>query len=311
MTLELDAPDGVGEIVVGTDLAAEISAVLALRDGDIVVVTSKVVSKAEGRLLPYRTALDRDAAIDSETVREVARRGPVRIVENRLGLVMAAAGVDVSNLRGGTLALLPIDPDASARHLRERLAENLGVNVAIVVADTAGRAWRVGQTDIAIGLAGLDAYENFEGRVDSYGNELAVTAPAIADEIASAAELASTKLGGRPFIRVRGLEDRVLERGVHGGGARTLQRKATEDLFALGSRDAVVEALAHPRRWAPVAAVDDLARALTRCGFTTSATDATRIRVEVGSARDGWRAEVVAQVHGWRPGEGSGEFVAS
>lgn len=311
MTLELDAPDGVGEIAPGTDLATKITEVLALQDGDIVVVTSKVVSKAEGRLLPYRTALDRDAAIDSETVREVARRGPVRIVENRLGLVMAAAGVDASNLASGTLALLPEDPDASARALREQLAELVGANVGIVIADTAGRPWRIGQTDIAIGLAGLHAYEDFEGRVDSYGNELAVTTPAVADEIASAAELASSKLGARPFIRVRGLQDRVLPLGMHGGGARTLQRASAEDLFALGSRDAVIEALARPARWAPVAAADDLARAFAYCGFSITPVDATRMRLDAALPRDLWRAEVIAQVHGWRPGDTSGEFVAS
>lgn len=311
MTLELEAPDGVGEIMAGTDLAAEIAKVLSLRDGDVVVITSKVVSKAEGRVLPYRTASDRDAAIDAETVREVARRGPVRIVENRLGLVMAAAGVDASNLASGTLALLPEDPDASARAVRERLAELSGANVAIVVADTAGRAWRIGQTDIAIGLAGLHAFENFEGRIDAYGNELAVTAPAIADEIAGAAELASSKLGARPFIRVRGLAARVLPPGVHGAGARALQRNAAEDLFALGSRDAVVEALAAPAPWTPIADAADLARAFTRCGFSTTTVEPTRIRIDATSSRDLWRAEVVAQVHGWRPAETSGEFVAS
>jgi coenzyme F420-0:L-glutamate ligase/coenzyme F420-1:gamma-L-glutamate ligase len=311
VTIELEAPDGVGEIVAGTDLAAELSAALDLRDGDIVVITSKVVSKSEGRVLPYRTPSDRDDAIDSETVREVARRGPVRIVENRLGLVMAAAGVDASNLKSGTLALLPVDPDTTARTLRERLAERLGVNVAILIADTAGRAWRVGQTDIAIGLAGLHPYENFEGRVDAYGNELAVTAPAVADEIAGAAELASSKLGARPFIRVRGLDDRVLPVGHHGDGARALQRSAAEDLFALGSRDAVVEALATSEGWLPVAAADDLVRAFARCGFASTALEPSRIAVEVTLPRDMWRAEVIAQVHGWRPGAASGEFVAS
>lgn len=311
MTLEVEAPDGVGEIVAGTDLAAEINAVLTLQDGDIVVVTSKVVSKSEGRLLPYRTPADRDLAIDRETVREVARRGPVRIVENRLGLVMAAAGVDASNLASGMLALLPEDPDASARALRERLADLLGVNVAIVIADTAGRAWRIGQTDIAIGLAGLHAYENFEGRVDSYGNELAVTAPAVADEIAGAAELASSKLGARPFMRVRGLQDRVLPSGQHGEGASALLRPASEDLFALGSRDAVIEAMATPRAWKPAASSHDLVGALDRCGFRTQTLDAAHVRVEATLPRDLWRAEVIAQIHGWQPGDASGEFVAS
>ena len=311
MTLELEAPDGVGEIDTGTDLALEISAVLPLRDGDIVVVTSKVVSKSEGRIRPFRRPEDRDAAIEAETVREVARRGPVRIVENRLGLVMAAAGVDVSNLASGTLALLPEDPDASARTLRERLQERQGVNVGIVIADTAGRAWRLGQTDIAIGLAGLHAYESFEGRVDSYGNELAVTTPAVADEIASAAELASSKLGARPFIRLRGLQDRVLPPGVHGDGARALQRTAAEDLFALGSRDAVIDALARPQPWKPRAAAEDLVSALAICGIATTALGSDRIQIETAVARDLWRAEIIAQVHGWRPGEASGQFVAS
>lgn len=306
MTLELDAPDGVGEIVAGTDLVAEITAVLDLRDGDILVITSKVISKAENRLLPYRSPADRDAAIDAETVRDVARRGPVRIVENRLGLVMAAAGVDASNIAAGMLALLPEDPDASARALRDELAARLDVNVAVLIADTAGRAWRIGQTDIAIGLAGLDAYENFEGRVDDYGNELAVTAPAIADEIASAAELASSKLGARPFIRVRGLEDRVLAPGLHGEGARALLRNAAEDLFSFGSRDAVVAALADPRPWSPSASADDLARALRRCGFAVRVQSA---RV-IATGEHMWRADVVAQVHGWHPGTTSGEFLA-
>lgn len=307
MTLELEAPDGVGEIDADTDLVAEIASVLTLRDGDVLVITSKVISKVEGRLLPYRTPADRDAAIDAETVREVARRGPVRIVENRLGLVMAAAGVDASNIAAGTLALLPLDPDASARRLREQLAERLDANVAVVIADTAGRAWRIGQTDIAIGLAGMDAYEDFEGRVDPYGNELAVTAPAIADEIAGAAELASSKLGARPFVRVRGLEDRVLSRGVHGDGARALQRNAAEDLFSLGSRDAVVAALASDEPWTPAASLDDLRAALQRCGFEV-VSDGTRI---TATGHDMWRAVVVARVHGWLPGNASGEFVQS
>lgn len=308
MTIELVAPDGVGEITAGTDLAAEIATVLALADGDIVVVTSKVVSKTEGRVLPYRTPADRDAAIDAETVREVARRGPVRIVENRLGLVMAAAGVDASNLESGTLALLPEDPDRSARTLRESLADRLGVNVAVLIADTAGRPWRVGQTDIAIGLAGLDAYENFEGRIDAYGNELAVTAPAIADEIAGAAELASSKLGARPFIRVRGLAGRVLPAGVHGNGARALQRDSAEDLFALGTRDAVVAALATTEPWTPAASREDLARGFSRCGFEVSTGPTPRITVT--GSHDLWRADLLARAHGWVLDPASGELRA-
>lgn len=309
MTIELEAPDGVGEIAEGTDLAAEIAAVLQLSDGDIVVVTSKVVSKAEGRVRPYRSPADRDAAIDAETVRDVARRGPIRIVENRLGLVMAAAGVDVSNLASGTLALLPEDPDASARRIREGLADRLGANVAVVVADTAGRAWRLGQTDIAIGLAGLEGHESFEGRVDSYGNELAVTAPAVADEIAGAAELASSKLGARPFIRVRGLAERVLPAGVHGSGARSLQRTAAEDLFAWGSRDAIIAALAGDEPWHPASSADELVRAFGTCGIAARLT-AGGVAIDAASDRVLWRAELIARVHGWLASATSGEFVA-
>lgn len=305
--IELDAPDGVGEIEAGTDLAAEIATALQLQDGDIVVVTSKVISKAEGRVLPYRDEADRTAAIDAESVREVARRGPVRIVENRLGLVMAAAGVDASNLASGTLALLPLDPDASARGLRERLHAINEVNVAIVIADTAGRAWRIGQTDIAIGLAGLEGYENFEGRIDAYGNELAVTAPAVADEIAGAAELATGKLGARPFTRVRGLAERVLPAGSHGRGARALQRVAAEDLFSWGSRDAVVHALTVDEPWSPAAGPDDLERALAQCGLAFTST-AAGVQITETDENARWRASIIARVYGWRISN-SGEVV--
>lgn len=237
------APDGLGEITPGTDLASQISGVLDLDDGDVVVVTSKVVSKAEGRMLPA----DEEAyeeALAAETLRVVARRGATRIVRNRLGLVMAAAGIDRSNVAVGSIVLLPLDPDASARALRTRLLELTGRNVGVVVTDTAGRAWREGQTDIAIGVAGLVPYESYEGRDDAYGNPLAVTLPAIADEIAGAAELAQSKLGGRPVARLRGRPDVVLSRGEHGPGAVALQRPEGADLFGFGAREAVVVALA-------------------------------------------------------------------
>ncbi|WP_110241733.1 coenzyme F420-0:L-glutamate ligase [Nocardioides gilvus] len=237
------APDGIGEITAGTDLAAEISGALALLDGDVVVVTSKVVSKAEGRVV---VADDEayEAAFAAETVRVVARRGLTRIVRNRLGLVMAAAGIDRSNVTLGAIVLLPHDPDASARALRKRLHELTGHNVGVVVTDTAGRAWREGQTDIAIGVAGLLPYESYEGREDAYGNPLAVTLPAVADEIAGAAELAQSKLGGRPVARLRGRSDLVLPPGQDGPGAVRLQRPEGTDLFGFGAREAVVVALA-------------------------------------------------------------------
>jgi coenzyme F420-0:L-glutamate ligase/coenzyme F420-1:gamma-L-glutamate ligase len=210
-----------------------------VHDGDVVAVTSKVVSKAEGR---HRVG-DRESSIDGETVRVVARRGPTRIVRTRHGLTMAAAGVDASNVAVGLHLLLPEDPDGSARRFREAVRERTDANVGVVVTDTAGRAWRTGQTDLAIGAAGLVVLQDFEGRADAHGNELAVTAPAVADELASAAELAGGKLAGRPFAVIRGRSDLVLPPGEHGRGAAALVRPDGQDMFGLGSREAVVAAL--------------------------------------------------------------------
>lgn len=242
--IEVTAPDGLPEVGPGDDLVEVLlprleAAGTGLADGDIVVVTSKVVSKAEGRVRPGT----REEALPGETVRVVARRGPTTIVRNRLGLTMAAAGIDGSNVPAGHVVLLPLDPDASARDLRIRLRERTGRNVAVVVTDTAGRAWREGQTDIAIGAAGLVVAEEHAGRTDRWGNELAVTLPAVADEIAGVAELAQGKLGGRPFSVVRGRADLVLPPGEHGPGARSLIRAEGADLFGYGAREAVVRAL--------------------------------------------------------------------
>jgi coenzyme F420-0:L-glutamate ligase / coenzyme F420-1:gamma-L-glutamate ligase len=232
------APDGVPEVAAGDDLAALLVAALAaedfaLADGDVVVVTSKVVSKAEGRAV----RVDREEAITSETVRLVARRGSTRIVETRHGLVLAAAGVDATGTEPGTVLLLPVDPDASARALRSRLLELAGVDVAVVVTDTMGRAWRTGQTDQAIGLAGLTPLDDLRGRDDGHGNVLEVTVAAVADEVASAADLVKGKLGLRPFAVVRGLAARTTRED--GPGAAALVRPAEEDMFRLGTRDVV------------------------------------------------------------------------
>ena len=239
-TVSATAPDGVPEVRPGDDLVALLLPLVDLEDGDVVVVTSKVVSKAEGRLL---AGDDRDAAIEQESVRVVARRGPTTIVRTSHGLTMAAAGVDNSNVEVGMLVLLPVDPDASARRLRAGIAEHAGVNVGVVVTDTAGRAWREGQTDIAVGAAGLTVLDDHAGRSDSHGNPLAVTAPAVADEVAGMAELASGKLGGRPFAVVRGLSRHVLPPGQDGPGAAALVRPESGDLFGFGAREAVVRAL--------------------------------------------------------------------
>lgn len=290
------APDGVPEIGVGADLAEVLLPLVELADGDVVVVTSKVVSKAEGRVVTG----DREQWISRETVRLVAARGTTRIVRNRLGLTMAAAGVDNSNVELGSVVLLPEDPDGSARRLRRTLAERAGVNVGVVVTDTAGRTWRDGQTDIAIGAAGLVVAESFEGREDAHGNPLVVTAPAVADEIASAAELAQGKLAGRPFAVVRGRADLVLPPDDDGPGARALVRGEGDDLFGYGAREAVLRALAaDPVDAAPFGSpvtADELRAALGRVGLTASAlADGT-----LECAAD--RADVVRAVafaHGW------------
>ena len=166
------------------------------------------------------------------------------IVRNRLGLTMAAAGIDASNVEAGSIVLLPLDPDASARALRARLHELTGATVGVVVTDTAGRAWREGQTDIAVGAAGLRVAEDFAGRVDAYGNDLVVTLPAVADEIAGAADLVQGKLAGRPVAVVRGRADLVLPIGDDGPGAGSLIRPEGADLFGYGAREAVIRALA-------------------------------------------------------------------
>lgn len=252
-TLTVLAPDGAPEIVPGDDLAAVLletlaAADIALQDGDIVAVTSKVVAKAEGRVVTG----DRAAATAAETVHVVARRGETVIVRTRHGLTLAAAGVDASNVPSGTVVLLPEDPDASAGRIRTGIGERSGRTVGVLVTDTAGRAWRRGQNDLAIGAAGLVVAESFLGRTDRFGNVLHVTEPAVADELASAAELAQGKLTGRPFAVLRGRGDLVLPPGEPGPGARALVRPAAEDLFGLGAREAVVRALAGDRSAQPL-----------------------------------------------------------
>lgn len=291
--LEVFAPDGIGEIGEGTDLAALCAPYV--EDGDVLVITSKAVSKAEGRVV----AGDRDEAIRAETVRLVARRGPTSIVENHLGLVMAAAGIDASNVAPGMLVLLPLDPDASARRIRANLLATTGRNIAVLVSDTAGRAWRHGQTDIAVGAAGIEPRVSFEGRTDRYGNELAVTEPAVADEITGIAEVVSGKLGGRPLTVLRGLAERVLPAGSDGPGARSLVRELGTDMFGLGSREAVTAALAAEDRTAfgSPASSADLRVALEECGFGV-ADGPEGLRVDVPA--DDVRLQTLLFAYGWR-----------
>ncbi|NEK57236.1 coenzyme F420-0:L-glutamate ligase [Geodermatophilus sabuli] len=232
---------GLPEFGPGDDLAAAVAAATPwLADGDVVVVTSKVVAKVEGRLVRVEPGTDREVArqraIDAETVRVVARRGPLKIVETRQGWVVAAAGIDASNVAGDTLVLLPEDADASARGLRARLRDLLGVDVAVVVSDTFGRTWREGLTDVAVGSAGIAALADLRGAVDTHGNRLETTQVAVVDELAAAADLVKGKLGGLPVAVVRGLP---FEPPAEDSGTRPLVRLGAGDLFRYGTRDLV------------------------------------------------------------------------
>ena len=226
---------GLPEVEAGADLGTLIcEAALAgpgLADGDILVITSKIVSKAEDRVV----AGDRDSAIRAETVRVVARRGPTTISQTRHGLVMAAAGVDESNTAPGTLVLLPVEPDASAEALRKSITERAGARVGVIITDTMGRPWRAGQTDTAIGAAGVMPMRDHRGRQDTFGNVLEVTIAAVADEIAAAADLVKQKTTGVPVAIVRGLSDLVTD--AAGPGAAALIRPAEDDMFRLGAAD--------------------------------------------------------------------------
>jgi coenzyme F420-0:L-glutamate ligase / coenzyme F420-1:gamma-L-glutamate ligase len=276
------APDGLTVLPVrglpefrpGDDLAGALAASAPwLEDGDVVVVTSKVFSKVEGRLVPAPTDPDeRDALrrelVDAETERVLARRGRTLIVAGKLGIVQAAAGVDGSNVRRDELALLPADPDASAARLRADLRRLRGVEVAVVVTDTMGRTWRVGQTDVAIGSAGLPVLHRYEGMHDAEGNELLVTEVALADELAAAADLVKGKLGGLPVAVVRGLNP-----VDDGSTAHDLVRPVDEDMFWLGTD----EAIARGRREAGLLRRDT-------ADFTDEPVDESAVRRAVGVA---------------------------
>lgn len=210
-----------------------------LLDGDIVVVTSKVIAKVEGQTVE---ASSRDDAIRKQTVRVVATkqtpRGLTTISQTKHGLVLAAAGVDASNTDEGTVVLLPEDSDASAASLRASIEDHFGVRVGVVITDTMGRPWRLGVTDVAIGADGVQVLDDFTGRTDPYGNTLEMTVVAIADEIASAVELATGKLARAPLAVVRGLGHHLTEKAAR---ASNVVRPLEEDLFWLGTAEAMVE----------------------------------------------------------------------
>jgi coenzyme F420-0:L-glutamate ligase/coenzyme F420-1:gamma-L-glutamate ligase len=226
--------EGIGEIRPGDELAVAIAEAATaqatpLADGDCVVVTQKVVSKAEGRLV----ALDPDdlearrAIVEAESVRIVRRRGDLIISETRHGFVCANAGVDLSNVEAGTAALLPVEPDRSAKHVRDALRARFGVEVAVIISDTFGRAWRQGLTDVAIGVSGIAAVVDLRDTPDALGRILHVTEVAIADEIAGAAELVMGKAAGIPAAIVRGVDESWFREGSY----RELIRPPGEDLF--------------------------------------------------------------------------------
>jgi coenzyme F420-0:L-glutamate ligase/coenzyme F420-1:gamma-L-glutamate ligase len=230
MQLTIFGIEGIGEIHRGDDLAALIAANASLEDGDVVVVTQKIVSKAEKQLeaVDPDDPLSHKAIVERESVRVLRRRGDLVISETKHGFVCANAGVDLSNVERGYAALLPEDSDRSARRIREGLKARAGVDVAVIVSDTFGRTWRRGLTDVAIGCAGIGAILDLRGSTDTYGREMMVTEVAVVDELASAAELVMGKATGLPVAVVRGVPTEWLRRGEV---RSEIVRKPEEDLF--------------------------------------------------------------------------------
>ena len=226
--IEVLAVAGLPEVRPGDDLAALIAGAVDLVDGDVVVVTQKVVSKAEARLVDIDPEVGHRPLVERESVRILRRRGDLVIAETEHGFVCANAGVDLSNVEAGQAALLPVDPDRSARRIRDALRHRFSVDVAVVVSDTFGRPWRRGVTDVAIGCAGLRPVVDLRGTTDALGRELQVTEVAVVDEIAAAAELVMGKAAGVTVAVVRGIDPAWFG---DGSVVDDVVRSPDEDLF--------------------------------------------------------------------------------
>jgi coenzyme F420-0:L-glutamate ligase/coenzyme F420-1:gamma-L-glutamate ligase len=228
--IELIPVEGIGEIRPGDVLAEVIAAAAQVQDGDVVVVTQKIVSKAEGRLVQVDPddPLSHKRLVEEESVRIIRRRGDLIMSETRHGFICANAGVDLSNIERGWCALLPLDSDRSARRIRDGLRARLGVGVGVIVSDTFGRTWRRGLTDVAIGTAGIAAVVDLRGSTDTYGREMQVTQVCVADEIAGAAELVMGKATGIPVAIVRGVDPAWLRES---SVKDEIVRPPSEDLF--------------------------------------------------------------------------------
>jgi coenzyme F420-0:L-glutamate ligase / coenzyme F420-1:gamma-L-glutamate ligase len=240
VTVEIVPIPGLPEIRPGDDLAALLidalhDAGIELREGDVLAVTQKIVSKAEGRLVREEDGPGKEGWVERETVRVVARRGDLVIAETRHGFVCANAGVDASNVPEGYLTLLPEDPDATAERIRRGVSDATGAAVGVVITDTFGRPWREGLTNVAIGAAGLPSVVDLRGQPDAGGRVLDVTIEALADEIAAASGLVMGKSDGVPAAVLRGV---TIPGWAPQTPARALVRDAENDLFRTGSVDA-------------------------------------------------------------------------
>lgn len=272
---------GMPEVEPGDDLVVMIAGCADLRDGDVLVVASKIVSKAEGAVERPRagetTEQARRRLIAEQAVRLVAESPWASIVETRHGFVCASAGVDVSNVVGGAVVTLPADPDASAAGLRDGLRERFGVDVGVVVGDTFGRPWRMGQTDVALGVAGVPALRSEIGAHDRHGRLLDVTEAAIADELAGVADLVRTKADGVPVVVVRGLAYDVDE----ASSGRELVRPSEMDLFRRGRGGLAVALVDEPAAY--VGPVDP--RDLWRAQATVEAVCGSAVRIRQARPR--------------------------